>query len=124
MGQMCNALKAAERAKAAEQESWAAKEKANLLEAYEKCRQGLERAVRKLKEEKEKQTAMEERRRAARGKRKLKGCRPPPPTWKSPPGGLPLQRWGRLIPCPPGGRPPPAAPAAVEGRQERPLSLS
>ena len=82
MGQMCNALKAAERAKAAEQESWAAKEiewakeKANLLEAYEKCRQGLERAVRKLKEEKEKQTAMEERRRAARGKRKLKGCRP------------------------------------------------
>ena len=39
MGQMCNALKAAERAKAAEQESWAAKEiewakeKANLLEA-------------------------------------------------------------------------------------------
>ena len=48
---------AAERAKAAEQESWAAKEigwakeKANLLEAYEKCQQGLERAVRKLKEE-------------------------------------------------------------------------
>ena len=38
MGQMCNTLKAAERAKAAEQESWAAKEiewakeKANLLE--------------------------------------------------------------------------------------------
>ena len=29
--------------------------------------------MRKLKEEKEKQTAMEERRRAARGKRKLKG---------------------------------------------------
>ena len=82
MGQMCNAMKAAKRAKAAEQESWAtkemewAKEKANLLDAYEKCRQGLERAVRKLKEEKEKQTAMEERRRAARGKRKLKGCRP------------------------------------------------
>ena len=82
MGQMCNALKAAERAKAAEQESRAAKEiewakeKANLLEAYEKCRQGLERAVRKLKEEKEKQTAMEERRRAARGKRRLKGRRP------------------------------------------------
>ena len=79
MGQMCNAMKAAERAKAAEQESWAtkeiewAKEKANLLEAYEKCRQGLERAVQKLKEEKEKQTAMEERRRAAWGKRKLKG---------------------------------------------------
>ena len=82
MGQMCNAIKAAERAKAAEQESWAtkemewAKEKANLLDAYEKCRQGLERAVRKLKEEKEKQTAMEERRRAAQGKRKLKGRRP------------------------------------------------
>ena len=79
---MCNTMKVAERAKAAEQESWAtkemewAKEKANLLEAYEKCRQGLERAVRKLKEEKEKQTAMEERRRAAWCKRKLKGCRP------------------------------------------------
>ena len=82
MGQMCNALKAAERAKATEQESWAAKEiewakeKANLLEAYEKCRQGLERAVRKLKEEREKQTAMEEKRRAARGKQRLKGRRP------------------------------------------------
>ena len=79
---MCNAMKAAERAKAAEQESrdakereWA-KEKANLLEAYEKCRQGLERAVWKLKEEKEKQTAMEERQRAARGKPRLKGRRP------------------------------------------------
>ena len=51
MGQMCNAMKAAERAKAAEQESWAtkemewAKEKANLLDTYEKCRQSLERAV-------------------------------------------------------------------------------
>ena len=82
MGQMCNTMKAAERAKAAEQESWAtkemewAKEKANLLDTYEKCRQGLERAVRKLKEEKEKQTAMEERRRATRGKRKLKGSLP------------------------------------------------
>ena len=82
MGQMCNALKAAERAKVTEQESWAAKEiewakeKANLLKAYKKCRQGLERAVRKLKEEKEKQTAMEERQRAAWGKRKLKGRRP------------------------------------------------
>ena len=53
-----------------------AKEKANLLDTYEKCRQGLERAVRKLKEEKEKQTANEERRRAARGKRKLKGRLP------------------------------------------------
>ena len=42
-----------------------AKKKANLLDAYEKCRQGLERAVQKLREEKEKQTAMEERRRAA-----------------------------------------------------------
>ena len=76
---MQHALKAAERAKAAEQEAWAAKEigwakeKANLLEAYEKCRQGLERAVRKLKEEKEKQAAMEEKRRAGRGKRRLKG---------------------------------------------------
>ena len=82
MGQMCNALKAVERAKAAEQESWAAKEiewakeKANLLEAYKKCHQGLERAVRKLKEEREKQTAMEEKRRAARDKRRLKGRRP------------------------------------------------
>ena len=36
----------------------------------------MERAVRKLKEEKEKQTAMEERRRATWGKRKLKGRRP------------------------------------------------
>ena len=80
--------------------------------------------MQKLKEEKEKQTAMEERRRAAWGKRKLKGRLPPPPTWKSPPGGLPLQRWGRLTPCPPGGWLPPAAPAAVEGRRERPLSLS
>ena len=67
---MCNTMKVAERAKAAEQESWAtkemewAKEEANLLDAYEKCRQGLERAERKLKEEKEKQTTMEERRRA------------------------------------------------------------
>ena len=79
---MCNALKAAERAKAAEQEAWAAKEiewakeKANLLEAYEKCRQGLERAVRKLKEEKEKQVALEDKRKAARVKRKVKGRRP------------------------------------------------
>ena len=32
--------------------------------------------MRKLKEEKEKQTTVEERQRAARGKRKLKGCRP------------------------------------------------
>ena len=44
---MCNAMKEAERAKAAEQESWAtqetggAKEKANLVDAYEKCRQDL-----------------------------------------------------------------------------------
>ena len=36
----------------------------------------MERALWKLKEEKQKQTAMEERQRAARGKRKLKGCRP------------------------------------------------
>ena len=73
MGQMFNALKAAERANAAEQESWATKE---IEWAYEKCRQGLERAVWKLKEEKDKQTAMEERRRAARGKRNLKGPLP------------------------------------------------
>ena len=63
MAQMCNA----------KEMEWA-KEKANLLDAYKKCRQGLERAVRKLKEEKEKQTAMEERRRATQGKRNLKGC--------------------------------------------------
>ena len=75
VGQMCNALKAAEQAKAAEQEAWAAKEiewakeKANLLEAYEKCRQGLERAVRKLKEEKEKQVALEDQRRGGGGRR-------------------------------------------------------
>ena len=67
---MCNTMKVAKRAKADEQESWAtkemewAKEEANLLDAYEKCRQGLERAERKLKEEKETQTTMEERRRA------------------------------------------------------------
>ena len=79
---MCNAMKEAERAKAAEQESWAtqetgwAKEKANLLDAYEKCRQDLERAVRKLKEEKEKQATMEEKRRAAWVKRRLKGRLP------------------------------------------------
>ena len=79
MGQMYNAMKAAERAKAAEQESWAtkemewAKEKANLLDTYEKCQQGLERAVRKLKEEKEKQATMKERQRAVWVKRKMKG---------------------------------------------------
>ena len=53
-----------------------AKEKANLLDAYEKCQQGLERAVRKLKEEKEKQATMEERRRAAWVKQKLRGRLP------------------------------------------------
>ena len=82
MGQMCNAMKAAERAKATEQESWAAqetewaKEKANLLDAYEKCQQGLERAAQKLKQEREKQATMEEKRRAARVKRRLKGRLP------------------------------------------------
>ena len=83
MGQMCNTLKAAAgRAKAAKQEAWVAKEigwakeKANLLEAYKKCRQGLERAVRKLKEEKEKPAAMEEKPRAGWGKRRLRGYRP------------------------------------------------
>ena len=128
MGQMCNALKAAERAKAAEQESWAAKEidwakeKANLLEAYEKCRQGLERAVRKLKEEKEKQAALEDKRKAARVKRKLKGRRPaasdsggestrsPTPTGAGEATPEPTRR--------------PAAPAAVGVRQGRPLSPS
>ena len=73
--QLGNALKAAENARAAEQEAWAAqeadwgKERDNLLEAYEKCRQGLERAVHKLQEEKEKQTAKEEGRRSIRMKR-------------------------------------------------------
>ena len=84
MGQMCNAMKAAERARAASKslDSWAtkemewAKEKANLLDAYEKCRQGLERAVQKLKEEKEKQATMGEKQRAARVKLNLKGCLP------------------------------------------------
>ena len=57
---------------------------------YEKCRQGLERAVRKLKEEKEKQTAMEERRRAARVKGKLKGRLPTASdSGESLPGGPP-----------------------------------
>ena len=66
MGQMCNAMKAAERAKAT----------ANLLDAYETCRQGLERAAQKLKEEKEKQATMGEKQRAARVKLNLKGCLP------------------------------------------------
>ena len=47
-----------------------------MLEAYEKCRQGLERAVRKLKEEKEKQVALEDKRKAARVKRKVQGRHP------------------------------------------------
>ena len=73
--QLGNALKAAENARAAEQEAWAAQEadwgmeRDNLLEAYKKCRQGLERAVHKLQEEKEKQTAKEEGRRSIRMKR-------------------------------------------------------
>ena len=66
---------AEQEARAAKEIGWA-KEKANLLEAYEKCRQGLERAVRKLKEEKEKQAAMEEKRSAGWGKQRLKGHRP------------------------------------------------
>ena len=53
-----------------------AKEKANLLDAYEKCQQGLERAVQKLKEEKEKQATMGEKQRAARVKLNLKNCLP------------------------------------------------
>ena len=67
MAQMCNA----------KEMEWA-KEKANLLDAYKKCRQGLERAMRKLKEEKEKQPAIEDRQRAAQGKGKLKGSLPSP----------------------------------------------
>ena len=43
---------------------------------YEKCRQGLERAVGKLKGEKVKQAALEEKRKANWGKRKMKSCRP------------------------------------------------
>ena len=127
MGQMCNALKAAERAKAAEQEAWAAKEiewakeKANLLEAYEKCRQGLERAVRKLKEEKEKQVALEDQRRAARIKRKAQGRHPLCPNRAGNlTGALPLPEPERLTPSPPGGQPPGAAPASVGACQGRP----
>ena len=126
MGHMCNAMKAAERAKAAEQESWAtkemewAKEKANLLDTYEKCRQGLldvyekcrqglERAVRKLKEEKEKQTAIKERQRAARVKGKLKG------RLRLGRGVYPGAHPSRSGEGPPRGRPPPAALAAKRG---------
>ena len=51
---MCNVLKAAKRAKLADQGRWTAreaaweKEKKDLLDAYEKCRQGLERVEDKL----------------------------------------------------------------------------
>ena len=129
MGQMCNALKAAERAKAAEQEAWAAKEiewakeKANLLEAYEKCRQGLERAVRKLKEEKEKQVALEDKRKAARVQRKLKGRRPVTSDsgGESTRGHTPAGA-GEATPSPLGDRPPLVAPATVRVRQGRPPS--
>ena len=81
--QLGNALKAAENVRSAEQEAWAAqeadwgKERDNLLEAYKKCRQGLERAVHKLQEEKEKQTAKEEGRRSIRMKRRMRGRRLP-----------------------------------------------
>ena len=81
--QLGNALKAAENARAAEQEAWAAQEadwgmeRDNLLEAYKKCRQGLERAVHKLQEEKEKQTAKEEGRRSIPMKRRMRGRCPP-----------------------------------------------
>ena len=79
MGQMCYTLKAAERAKALEQELWAAneaewgKEKVNLLEAYEKCRQGLERAVHKLRMEKEKHAACEKERQSIRMRQQMRG---------------------------------------------------
>ena len=82
--QLGNALKAAEKARAAEQEAWVAKEadwgreRDNLLEAYEKGRQGLERAVHKLREEKEKQAANEEESRSIRMKRRMRSRRPPP----------------------------------------------
>ena len=46
------------------------------MDAYEKCQQGLERAVQKLKQEREKQATMEEKPRAARVKRRLKGRLP------------------------------------------------
>ena len=84
VSQLGNALKAAEKAKATEQEAWVTKEanwgreRDNLLEAYEKCRQGMERAVDKLREEKEKQkTAEEEERRSIRMMRRMRGCLPP-----------------------------------------------
>ena len=130
MGQMCNTLKAAAgRAKAAKQEAWVAKEigwakeKANLLEAYKKCRQGLERAVRKLKEEKEKPAAMEEKPRAGWGKRRLRGYRP-----AASDSGLESTRG----PTPAGvrevnpepTRKPAGAPAAVGVHPGRPLGLS
>ena len=83
MNQLGNTLKAAEKERAAEREAGSAKEadwgkeRDNLLEAYEKCRQGLERAVHKLREEKEKQAAGEEERRSIRMKRRMRGCLPP-----------------------------------------------
>ena len=81
--------------------------------------------MRKLKEEREKQTAMEEKRRAAWNKRKLKGRRlAASDSGGESTQGLPPQKWGRLTPSPPGGRPPRAAPAAVGVRQGRPLGLS
>ena len=83
MNQLGNAPKAAEKERAAEREAGSAKkadwgkERDNLLEAYEKCRQGLERAVHKLREEKEKQAAAEEERRSIRMKRRMRGRLPP-----------------------------------------------
>ena len=78
--------------------------------------------MRKLKEEKEKQAAMEEKRRTARNKRKLKGRRPAASdsggesTRGPTPAGV-----GETDPEPTRR---PAAPAAVGVRQGRPLSLS
>ena len=69
-----------------------------MLEVYEKCRKGLERAVHKLQEEKEKQ---EEERRSIRMKWGMRGSLPPasesggekikdqPQLWEE---GLPLNR--------------------------------
>ena len=92
-----------------------AKKKANLLDTYEKCRQGLERAVQKLREEKEKQTAMEERRRAAWGKWKLKGRLPATSdSGGESTRGPPQCKWRGQTTSRPGGWPPQAALAEVK----------
>ena len=99
--------------------------KANLLEAHEKCRQGWERAVQKLKEEREKQTDMEEKQRAALSKRKLKGRRPATSdsggesTRGPTPAGV-----GETNPEPTRRLAATGGPSAVEVRQGRLLGLS